>query len=371
MTVHLDIGGGVPRCRCNAVKWSRKAKSWRMSMFAADVTCLRCIALHLEHPQDLNPVTGEPTPQAKTIPDESDRDAWLDWRRGGLGGSDMGAILRLSPWSTPFDVWLSKTEGLDIGDSRAMWMGRKLERAVGEMAAEQLGLELVEVGPAVHPEHRVARGTADFMLSDGSGLECKTTRNGKADEPPMTHEIQVRWYMEIYDVDVWHIATLHRGSELSIHTLRRDREMGAKLIRKGVAWWERHIIGGEPVAIEGASASAYLHRKHQHPAGVQDGVLAEDYDEALFAAWQHASATAKAAAEERDRYALELKRRIGDAHGLKGKGWSLKWSRWEQRRTDFASLKADPARAAALEELCAPYTSTTPTGRLVPTLEQS
>ena len=36
------------------------------------------------------------------------REEWLEWRRGGLGGSDVAGVLGVSPWATPFSVWWSK-----------------------------------------------------------------------------------------------------------------------------------------------------------------------------------------------------------------------------------------------------------------------
>ena len=38
-----------------------------------------------------------------------DRDDFIDSRQSGLGGSDIGAILSLSPYRTPVDVWSEKT----------------------------------------------------------------------------------------------------------------------------------------------------------------------------------------------------------------------------------------------------------------------
>lgn len=36
------------------------------------------------------------------------REAWLDRRRAGIGGSDVAALLGLSRWKTPLDVFLDK-----------------------------------------------------------------------------------------------------------------------------------------------------------------------------------------------------------------------------------------------------------------------
>ena len=39
---------------------------------------------------------------------------WMDMRKSGIGGSDASAILGLSPWKSPMDIWLDKKEFLSL-----------------------------------------------------------------------------------------------------------------------------------------------------------------------------------------------------------------------------------------------------------------
>ena len=56
------------------------------------------------------------------------REDWLAERRNSLGGSDMGAVLGLNRWSSPYSVWAEKTGRLPPKeDSEAMRQGRNLE----------------------------------------------------------------------------------------------------------------------------------------------------------------------------------------------------------------------------------------------------
>ena len=43
------------------------------------------------------------------LPHGAPREAWLDLRRAGIGGSDIGALLGTSPFKTPFDLWRALT----------------------------------------------------------------------------------------------------------------------------------------------------------------------------------------------------------------------------------------------------------------------
>ncbi len=54
--------------------------------------------------------------------------AWHEWRRGGIGSSDAAAIMGVSPWRTPKEVWEEKVYGTSvIIDNSAMARGRELE----------------------------------------------------------------------------------------------------------------------------------------------------------------------------------------------------------------------------------------------------
>ena len=51
-------------------------------------------------------------------------------RRNELCGSDIAAILGISPWRTPLDVYLDKTsEGIEKQDSEALARGKTVQRS--------------------------------------------------------------------------------------------------------------------------------------------------------------------------------------------------------------------------------------------------
>ena len=59
------------------------------------------------------------------------REQWLADRRKGIGGSDIGAILGLSPYRTLMDVFLDKRgETQPKGNEQAMYWGTVLEDVV-------------------------------------------------------------------------------------------------------------------------------------------------------------------------------------------------------------------------------------------------
>jgi len=63
-------------------------------------------------------------------------------RRNHIGASDMAAIMGLSPWRTPYDVWAEKTGRLvdeADPDNEVMALGTLLETGVLDFAGSVLG----------------------------------------------------------------------------------------------------------------------------------------------------------------------------------------------------------------------------------------
>lgn len=89
------------------------------------------------------------------------RDAWLAARRSGIGGSDIAAICGLSPYQTPYDVWLDKLgQGEEVDpNSPGIYWGTVLEDVVAREYAQRTGAKVQRVNTMMrHPE-------ADFALA--------------------------------------------------------------------------------------------------------------------------------------------------------------------------------------------------------------
>ena len=62
-----------------------------------------------------------------------DRAEWLEYRKDGIGSSEVATILGLNPWETPYQLWRRK-KGLDApkDETFAMKAGHYLEDAVSD-----------------------------------------------------------------------------------------------------------------------------------------------------------------------------------------------------------------------------------------------
>jgi putative phage-type endonuclease len=71
-----------------------------------------------------------------------DRAAWLEARKGGVGGSDAPAVLGQSPWSTALEVYASKVGDVPDAKSEQKWWGQRIEGAILAAYAEETNREL-------------------------------------------------------------------------------------------------------------------------------------------------------------------------------------------------------------------------------------
>ena len=71
------------------------------------------------------------------------REEFLARRKAGLGGSDIAAIVGISPWSTPRDIYLDK-KGLAAPEQEtdAMYWGTTLEDIVAREYSKRTGRKI-------------------------------------------------------------------------------------------------------------------------------------------------------------------------------------------------------------------------------------
>lgn len=112
------------------------------------------------------------------------REAWLEARRRGIGGSDAGAVIGVNKYRSNVDAWKEKT-GLivpeDVGDKPAVKFGKEAEqhiRALFTLEHPELTVEYHEFYMYFQPERPWLYATLDGELTDENNrrgiLEIKT-----------------------------------------------------------------------------------------------------------------------------------------------------------------------------------------------------
>jgi putative phage-type endonuclease len=186
----------------------------------------------------------------------TNRETWLKERMSGIGGSDAPAVLGLSKWQTPLDVFYNKRgEGAEYIDNEPMKWGRLLEPVVRQEYAERRG-EVVRVSPheiVRHPVHSFMFCTPDGKTDSGRLYEGKTARTaegwgeeGSADIPEM-HLIQVQHSLVVTTLPVCDVAVLIAGSDFRIYEVPADDEMQELIVEVEAEFWGR-VQRGEPPA---------------------------------------------------------------------------------------------------------------------------
>jgi len=204
---------------------------------------------------------------------ESERVDWLRLRRTGIGGTDMAAIMGLSPWKTQLDVYLDKTTDQQPEESTpAMEWGLRLENAIAEAFQDRHPEYAVKSLPFISGENHCC-GSLDRVLSDEEGcavgvLEIKTARSSTGwgdegtDQVPMQYIVQCMHYMGLTGANFAYIAVLIGGSDYREYYLERDQSLIDTLAKTAKEWWEKHITGNVPPEPRTASDVQVLYPSH-------------------------------------------------------------------------------------------------------------
>jgi len=103
--------------------------------------------------------------------DAQDRDFHAQ-RLTGLGGSDIGAVLGLSPYRTPYEVWLEKTQRAEpFTGNLATRFGTFAEQFVADEYSHQTGHQVQRFNAMLrHPDAPII-GHVDRLV-----VPCRTDR---------------------------------------------------------------------------------------------------------------------------------------------------------------------------------------------------
>lgn len=189
-----------------------------------------------------------------------ERQEWLAERRKGVGGSDVAAILGVSPWMTPLSVWLEKTgRAPDKPETEAMRIGTELEDFVARRYSQETGRTVQRFKKMLHKGCLL--GNLDrLVVMDGQKvashmgdirtdtlLECKTTSADWNGEVPIYYICQVQHYMGL-DPMLKHadLAALNLiYKRFDIFRVERDDEAIEAMQGKVTEWWERFVLRDE------------------------------------------------------------------------------------------------------------------------------
>jgi len=155
--------------------------------------------------------------------------AWLKQRTKGVGGSDVAAIMGVSPFKSPLDVWLEKTGRVDVGgaDSPYMAFGRVFEPIIGAWYKQNhKDMHVRRVNAICRSIERPwAQASLDYEIRDYVSntwgvLEIKTARSARdwgeesqgIDGVPLYYQAQVLHYLSVTGREYAHLCVFFRDS---------------------------------------------------------------------------------------------------------------------------------------------------------------
>jgi putative phage-type endonuclease len=195
-----------------------------------------------------------------------------EMRMAGPGGSEIGAALGMSKFSSPLQVYLRLTGQLaEQPVTEDMDRGTFLEPGMRGWYEKKKGRRVVEVGTVrgpkpfmvVSPDGLVLKPSAkaadaDFAAVIGGseavaphserGLEIKVPGPYQgvdwgepgSDEVPAEHWFQAAWGMACVGLDAWDVAALLQG-RLEIYTVYRDPEVEAMMVDRVAAFMRDYV----------------------------------------------------------------------------------------------------------------------------------
>jgi len=244
----------------------------------------------------------------------------IENRTNYIGGSDIGTIMGVNPWKSPYTLWAEKT-GLiqpeDLSDNDAVWFGTKEEDIIAERFTMKTGLKVRKSNYAYGClEFPFLKGHVDRLASKGKwGLEIKTTSSWnktKYDEGevPESHWWQCQFYMFVTGYNPWYLAT-KRDNRFYITKIARDDEAITRMLITCREFWE-HIQSGEPVEIDGSDSTKDTLEK-MYPEDHQGEVVDLEKQEDTLLALLEIGSQEKNLKDLKTKYQNEIKAVLGDA----------------------------------------------------------
>lgn len=277
---------------------------------------------------------------------------WREARKGGVGGSDVAAIMGISKWKSPLEVWLEKTgraESPDLSDNEAVEWGNRLEPMVADKFA------------SLHPEMSVLRKNCTMVSNkrpwafanidrelrskDGRGiLEIKTAGARSADHwvfgVPDFYMTQVQHYLSVTGWDFAWVAVLIGGQEYREYYVPRD-EADIRAIEGAVdMFWNGYVVPGVMPQMTGyGNEGSALAEMFSDKSDEYIPVLDADFPELGEAA--EINREIKALQERKKELDNTIKAKIGNAKGIESESTRCTWVRSASTKFDAKRFDAD------------------------------
>lgn len=208
-----------------------------------------------------------------------DREDWLKERQKSIGGSDIGALLGLNRYRSPYTVWAEKTGLLpEQPDNEAMRQGRDLEDYVAKRFSERSGKQAARYNYLLrsHDCPHLHANIDRRIFGEKAGLECKTASalNMKVyagGQFPESYYAQCVSYLAVTGWDRWYLAALVLNKAFFVYQLTTIEDDitpdwcdGSVYVPKSeidalkqlaADFWDKYVEIGTPPPVDGSDST--------------------------------------------------------------------------------------------------------------------
>ena len=274
------------------------------------------------------------------------RPEWLAERRKGIGGSDAAAVVVMSPWATPYTVYMDKLGLLpEQEENEAMRQGRDLEEYVAQRFTEATGKKVQRCNYMIrNPDYPFALADIDRrIVGENAILECKTTstldlKQFRGVEFPEKYYPQCVHYLAVTGAEKCYLAVLVFGKGFYTFELLRDEAEIAALMTAEAVFWQM-VENQTPPDMTGLKADG---EAVEAIWADSTGETVELYGmEELFRQVAAADEALKLAQKTKDRAINQIKARMQSAQNGSCTGWRCSWKTQERRTLNMDALRED------------------------------
>jgi putative phage-type endonuclease len=320
----------------------------------------------------------------------------LEFRKKGIGGSEIAAVAGINPWASPADIWASKC-GLTEDEKEVtehMERGIFLEEGILKWAGHRLDLVIQANKETYHSkEHQLVLATPDGLVMGGERepvfvnairkdmgqppiaklaspsaiAEVKAPSVGKdwadpevmPDGVPSYYLPQVVWEMAATNLKEPAVVAAFIGGRLLVYRIPWDKtleELFKLLVQKAEVFWG-YVERQEPPPADGTMAAAkWIKKYYDTQRGVELMKVEPDnssYQELKAAAIMYEACVRdeKKVKQIKAKSSAVLQQYIKDGAGLQGENFKVTWKQDARGRINYKkfveSLSVD---GAVLEE---------------------
>ncbi len=282
------------------------------------------------------------------------REEWLSVRGQGIGSSDAACAVGISPYKSPLELWLEKTErqaAPDLASNDAVFWGTTLEHIIANVYAHRTGSKVRRLNAVLqHPDHPFMLANLDRVVqhpTDGNGiLEVKTAGVNSAkfwDEGvPDSYQCQVLHQLAVTGKPWCDVAVLIGGQDFRVYRIVPDLDKMADLIKREVQFWQC-VVDDIPPPVDGSESSGRA-LASMYPSDRGDTLdCSEDTNmNKLFGEYWHYRQQRESATEQEELLKQQLQERLGFASGAVLSDGKISWRKSkDSTTTDFKRLAED------------------------------